>query len=77
MIGSNLYVGDFGDYRDDELFKFHRNFNLQLRFFRASEISEFEISPRLVSGPNPWCPGPTYAMLASFLIAISLDRGWY
>ena len=33
MIGSNLYVGDFGDYRDDELFKFQRNFNLQLRFF--------------------------------------------
>ena len=42
MIGSNLYVGDFGDYRDDELFKFQRNFNLQLWFL------EKEISPRLV-----------------------------
>ena len=33
MIGSNLYVGDFGDYQADELFKFQSNFNLQLWFF--------------------------------------------
>ena len=33
MIGSNLYVGDFGDYQADELFKFQSNFNLELPYF--------------------------------------------
>ena len=38
MIGSNLYVGDFGDYQADELLEFQSNFNLQLWFFTGRKI---------------------------------------
>ena len=38
MIGSNLYVGDFGDYQADELLEFQSNFNLQLWFFTSWKI---------------------------------------
>ena len=37
MIGSNLYVGDFGDYQADELLEFQSNFNLQRWFFTSSK----------------------------------------
>lgn len=35
MIGSNLYVSDFGDYLSDELFKFQSNFNFKNLCFKT------------------------------------------
>ena len=35
MIGSNLYVSDFGDYLSDELYKFQSNFNLKNLCFKT------------------------------------------
>ena len=39
MIGSNLYVGDFGDYQHEELFKFLGNFNLLPQFYPIYNIT--------------------------------------
>ena len=41
MIGSNLYVGDLGDYQPDELLEFQSNFNLQLWFFTSKILKHF------------------------------------
>ena len=48
MIGSNLYVGDFGDYQADELLEFQSNFNLQLWFFTLKNIKTlFLLQPEI------------------------------
>ena len=67
MIGSNLYVGDFGDYQADELLEFQSNFNLQLWFFTGWKILKHFFSfnrdllwvwrnkPRMVDRHMPSC----------------------
>ena len=49
MIGSNLYVGDFGDYQADELLEFQSNFNLQPWFFTRGNILKHFFSINLRS----------------------------
>ena len=75
MIGSNLYVGDFGDYQADELFKFQSNFNLQLWFFWGWGYYKIFPSERWeIEGP-----GPTYAMTSdcySLGHEVILARPW-
>ena len=78
MIGSNLYVGDFGDYQADELLEFQSNFNLQLWFFTTWKILKhfFSFNRDQLWGANPgwWTDICHHVVLALFLIAISLDR---
>ena len=61
MIGSNLYVGDFGDYQADELLEFQSNFNLQRWFFTSSKILKHFFS--FSCGEQTQDGGPTYAIM--------------
>ena len=66
MIGSNLYVGDFGDYQPDELLEFLSNFNLQLWFFTRGKILKhfFSINLREIScEAESQTGGATYAIM--------------